>query len=216
MTLSMKKVASALSFAHLAGLGRGKAKAEDDGDDKNDRDHEDVTDGVKKGKGKADDDEPEKKDDDRKESDARAEDDDPDANASGDDLPDSDDGDEDDDGDKKGKKAKKAKAGDDYDEDDEKMKAGARKERARIGAILSSPAAARNIALAAELACETDLSPAQAIAILGKAGANVAGNPNRAANNPRVGPAGSPEITGKQAIDSSWDRAFAQVNPKRK
>lgn len=202
------KVASA-SFAHLAGLGRGKAaKAEDNDDDKKDRDHEDVEDGVKKGK--AEDDEPEKKDDDKK-PDSKAEDDDPDASASGDDLPTSDDGDEDDDGDKKGKKAKKAED----EKDDEKMKAAALKERARCAAIFASPAAARNVKMAAELAFNTDLSSAQAIAVLQTAPAS-ASNPNRAAGNPRIAGSGAPEVTGKQAVDSSWDRAFAQVNPQKR
>lgn len=205
----MKTIAKmANSFAHLAGLGRGKAaKAEDD--EKKERDHEDVDDGAKKGK-KAEDDEPEKKDDDKKDSDAKAEDDDPDAKASGDDQPSS--GDEDDDGDKKGKKAKKAS---DEDEDDEKMRAGAVKERARCAAIFGSPAAARNVQMAAKLAFSTDLTAAQAIEVLQTAPAATA-HPNRAASNPRVGATGAPELTGKQAVDSSWDRAFAQVTPQKR
>jgi hypothetical protein len=207
MSLSAK-VASALSFAHLAGLGRGKAKAEDN-DDKKDRDHEDVNDGAKKGKN-AEDDEPEKDDKDKKDPETSAEDDDPDANAEGDD-PEHNDGDEDDDGDKKGKKAK----ADDYGDDDEKMKAGAKKERARCAAIFASPAAARNVALAAELAFNTDLSATQATAILAKTPA-AAGNSTRAAGNPRVGVGASTEVTGKHAIDSGWDRAFAKVNPQKR
>lgn len=207
---TLAKVASA-SFAHLAGLGRSKAAKAEDDDEKKDRDHEDVNDGAKKGK-KAEDDEPEKKDDEKKSPDAKAEDDDPDAKASDDDKPDGDDGDEDDD--KKSGKAKKAKA-EDGDEDDEKMRAGAMKERARCAAIFASPAAARNVQMAAKLAFSTDLTSAQAIEVLQAAPAATA-HPNRAAGNPRIGAAGAPEITGKQAVDSSWDRAFAQVNPQKR
>lgn len=203
---TLAKVASALSFAHLAGLGRGKAAKAEDDDEKKDRDHEDSSDGAKKGKAEGDD--PEKDDKDKKDPDARAEDDDPDAE--GDDPEKKDD-------DEKDKKDAKGKAayGDDEDKDDDKEKAGAVKERARCAAIFASPAAARNVALAAELAFQTDLSAERAIAILGKSPA-AASHPDRAARNPRIGAGGAPEITGKQAVDSSWDRAFAKVTPPKR
>jgi hypothetical protein len=57
------KVASALSFAHLAGIGRKASAAQDDDKDKPERDHEDGD--VKKGK-KAEGDDPKEDDQDKK------------------------------------------------------------------------------------------------------------------------------------------------------
>jgi hypothetical protein len=206
MTLAAK-VASALSFAHLAGLGR-KASAE--GDDNKDRDHEDGN--VKKGK-KAEGDEPDEDDKDKKNDreDARAEDDDPDSKAK--------DGDEEDEGDDKPTK-KDAKADGD---DDEEMRgnsvaaAARRREQARCAAIFASPAAARNPVLAANLAFKSRMSRGEALAILeATPAAAAAGHPDRAARNPRVGAGADAGLTSKQAVDSSWDRAFAKAAPHKR
>lgn len=201
MKTTLAKVASALSFAHLAGIGRGKAKAEEDDDDKKERDHEDGN--VKKGKASDD----EKKDDDNRDSEY-AEDDDPDAKAESDD--------EDPKDDDKDKEKSKAKRAEDKD-DDEKMAAGAKKERARCATIFASPAAAGNVALAAELAFATDLTSAQAIAVLEKApSARSAGNPQRAARNASLGAGGGDAPNSQQAVAAGWDRAFQSVSPRRR
>jgi hypothetical protein len=199
MKTTLAKVASALSFAHLSGLGRSSAAKAEEDDDKKDRDHEDGN--VKKGKGKAEDDNP---DEDDKDKDASAEDDDPDASAEADDDKRDDD--------KKDGKAKGKKAEDD---DDEKMAAGAREERARCGAIFASPAAAANVGLAAELAFKTDLSAKQAIAVLEKAPAASRGaSPQRSARNPALGAGGSTQTSTDQAVATRWDAAFKKANPR--
>jgi hypothetical protein len=212
MTLAAK-VASALSFAHLAGLGRRSAAASAEEDDKKDRDHEDGN--VKKGKA-ADGDEPEdEKDTDRKE-DAKAEDDDPDSKAEGDDPKPEDDEDD-------GKKAKKAAAKDDDEDKDEEMRgssaaaAARRREQARCAAIFASPAAGRNPVLAANLAFKSRMGRAEALAILeATPAAAAAGHPDRAARNPRVGAGADAGLTSKQAVDKGWDHAFAKVSPPKR
>jgi hypothetical protein len=209
MNLSAK-VASALSFAHLSGLGRkSAAKAEDD-DEKKDRDHEDGD--AKKAK-KADSDKPDDEDNDKKD-DAKAEDDDADSKAAADDV------DEDeDDGDEK-KKSKKAKADDDNDEEMRGKSATAQarlREQARCASIFASPAAARNPVLAANLAFKSRMSRGEALAILeATPAAATAGHPTRSAGNPRVGAGADTTTTTKQAQDSRWDKAFASVQPQKR
>lgn len=215
---ALSKVASALSFAHLAGIGkRARAEADEDDDDKDvgERDHEDGN--VKKGK-KA------KGDDDKD----YAEDDSDDEQASDDDLPDSDDGDEDDDGDKKGKKAKKAKAEDEDAEDDEdkedrdvEMRGNSplakarRREQARCAAIFASKAAAGNPALAANLAFKTRMSRKEALAVLESTPAASAPGAGRASRNPNVGTGASGSPTSQQAISANWDNAFKKAGGRR-
>lgn len=215
-----KKVASALSFAHLTGVGsNARAETDEEKKDPAERDHEDGN--VKKGK-KAED----KKDCPAAENDDGTED----KEASGDDLPESDDGDGDDDGDKKGKKAKKAKAdkqdgdGADEDEDDKEdreveMRGNSpaaqarRREQARCAAIFASPAAGKNPALAANLAFKTRMTRQEALVVLESTPAAAGpGNAARAARNPNVGSGASGSPTSAQAVASSWDRTFAKVN----
>jgi hypothetical protein len=197
MTTLIAKVASALSFAHLAGVGRtsakGKGKAEDD--DKPERDHEDTS---------AEDD-----DDDK-----RCEDEDTGAKGKAE-------GDDDDKGDddkKDGKAKSKGKAASDEDDDDEKdedkAKAAAMTERKRCASIFASPAASKNVQLACELAFNTDLTSAQAIAILEKSPSASSNFAERSARNPRVGAGGGSQPNSEQAISASWDAAFAKVTPK--
>jgi hypothetical protein len=207
------KVASALSFAHLAGLGR-KSKAGAAEDDK-DRDHEDVTDGAKKGKAADDEDGP--TDEDKNKEAVRGEDDDPDSQASDDDQPASDDVDGDDKGDKKGKKAK-SEGDDDSDEEMSGKSAAAqarRREQARCAAIFASAAAARNPVLAANLAFKTRMKRAEAIAVLEGTPGAVNMHSDRQARNPNVGAGGAAGLNSKQAVDASWDRAFKVANPQR-
>jgi hypothetical protein len=208
------KVASALSFAHLAGLGR-KSKAAGAEDDK-DRDHEDVTDGAKKGKAADDEDGP--TDEDKNKDGARGEDDDPDSQAS-DERPDDKDGEDDDAGDdKKGKKAK-SEADDDSDEEMSGKSAAAharRREQARCAAIFASPAAARNPVLAANLAFKTRMKRDEAIAVLEGTPGAVTMHASRQSHNPNVGAGGAAGLNSKQAVDASWDRAFSAANPQRK
>jgi hypothetical protein len=196
MSTLMAKVASALSFAHLAGLPRSNAKAKskaDDGDDKKESPEPDD-----------EDDEKAKSNDEDKN---YAEDDDPDSQAESDDN-------EPEDGEKKDK-AKKASADDDKKEDDEeKMQAGARRERARCAAIFASPAAARNVQLAAELAFNTDLSSKQAVAVLEKSPAARPAHPDRAARNPRVGSGAGAAPDEKQAVASRWDKHLQEASGK--
>lgn len=199
-------VANALSFAHLAGIGRSKAKAEDDDPNKKKDDDE-----------QAEGDDPDKKDDDdsdkSKSKAAKAEDDDPDAKAE-DDKPDSDDEDDD-------KKGKKAKAEDDDDKDEEMRGNSAaaqarRREQARCASIFASPAAARNPVLAANLAFKGRMPRSEALAMLeGTPAPAAAGalNPGRAARNPTVGAGPGAGPTSRQAASASMDRAFLKANP---
>jgi hypothetical protein len=198
MTLS-QKVASALSFAHLSGLGRAKSSAKaEDGDEKKGPDE--------KAK-KADGDEPDEDDKEKKKPDAGAEDDDTDSKAAAGDV----DEDEDDE--------KKAKSEGEDDKDDEmrgkSAAAQARlREQARCASIFASPAAARNPVLAANLAFKSRMGRGEALAILeATPAAATAGNTARAARNPNVGAGPGAGASSHQAASASMDRAFLKANP---
>jgi hypothetical protein len=112
------------------------------------------------------------------------------------------------------KKVKKAKA-----EGHGPIIAAARRmERRRCAKILGSPQAAKNVALAAELACKTDLAPQAALGILEK-GASTGGLQSRMASapgtSPRVGSGGGADMPGRDPVAASWDRAMAPFMPRK-
>lgn len=176
MTTMRTKLAQALPFAHLLGLG---ARAEDDDGTarRARRAEEDESDDKKKGK-RADD------DDDKKKEGRRAEDN---GGDDGDDDDDSDakaeEGGEDDDKDKKEGRRAKAKGGaddedlDDEDDSDEEMRGNSasakarRRERARCAAIFGSAAAGVRPDIAASLAFTTNMSRREAMSVLQTAAA---------------------------------------------
>jgi hypothetical protein len=195
MTTSIQKaVANALSFAHLASLGRGKAARASEGDDDKKDDKKDA---------KAEDEKPSDDDDDKDKKETKAEDDEPDASASADDddKPDEDNKDDD-------KKSKSKAKAEDEDDDDEEMRGNSsaararRREQARCAAIFASPAAAKNPVLAANLAFKSRMGRVEALTLLestpAAAGSN--GYGDRSARNPRVGAGGS---SGTMAASSS-------------
>lgn len=89
---------------------------------------------------------------------------------------------------------------------------GARRMQRRIGKILSSPAAARNMKLAAKLACNTMMAADQAIVIVEE---TPAANSNRLedrmsrAPTTRVPQGGATAPTPDAKIHAFWDTAFA-------
>jgi hypothetical protein len=186
------------SFAHLVGLARPKSvKAEDDKDRKEDA--------------KAEDSDP--KDDDKK--DAKAADDKPSDDDK--DKKDAKAAEPDDEDDEKDDKKSKAKADD--DDDDEEMTgkgsaaAARQRERARCAAIFSCPQAAQNVAFAAHLAFETNLTRKQAVDLMSKAPIAPAASSGREARNPNLG-AGAAQPSGPQAVAASWDAAFKKTARK--
>jgi hypothetical protein len=204
MTLR-SKVASALSFAHLAGLASARASEDDDKDPKKDS---------------AEGDDPEKKDDDDKTKSNKADDDKEKKTAEGDD-PDKKD---DDDSKSKGKKAKseeddddnkKPAAEDDDDEDEDEMRGNSaaasarRRERARCAAIFASKAAGRNPALAANLAFNTSMTRQEALAVLENSPAAVTSIGDRSARNPDLGAGGEMGAPKQSAADRMADRMRA-------
>jgi outer membrane biosynthesis protein TonB len=181
-----KAVANALSFAHLGGIGRGKASkaaAEDDEEKKD---------------AKA-----EAEDDDEKKDDKSAEGEDDDASAEGDD-PEKKDDDE--------KPSSKAESDDDEDKDEEMRGKSAvaqarRREQGRCAAIFASPAAARNPVLAANLAFMGRMPRREAIAMLeGTPAPAAASHVSRSARNPQVGAGGEVKTTPQQAAAARWDQ----------
>lgn len=226
----MSRIGGALTFSHLAGLGRGtvkKSKAGIRAENDEPGDEEDGQD--KKGKkskksGKGDDDKDyaegdEPEDQDRENGDASAEDDEP--------------GDEEDGQDKKGKKSKSKKADDSGESEDEEMEdeddeeemrgrsavaAARRRERGRCAAIFNDKAAARNPQLAAQLAFNTAMTRGEAIAVLrGTPGSGASSiSQQRSERNPRLGPGGREELSSSQAAQQGWDRAFARAGAKPK
>jgi hypothetical protein len=192
MTLA-RKVASALSFAHLAGLGRAKPAASAEDDDPKKKDDPGAT---------AEDEDPEKDDKEKKDPEAKAEDDDP-AAAGGD--PEKKDDEKD--------KAKGAVAAGDEDDDKDEMSgksaaAQARlREQARCAAIFASAAAGRNPVLAANLAFNTRMTRCEARALLESTPAPAAaGHPGRAANNPRAAASPGNPPSHQQAVAARWDQ----------
>ncbi|WP_291785211.1 hypothetical protein [Luteibacter sp.] len=176
-------MANAFSFAHLGGIGRGKASKAAEGDDEEKKD----------AKAKA---EEEDEDDDKsaegEEDDAKAEGDQPE---------------------KKDDEEKGAKAeGDDEDKDEEMRGNSAsaqarRREQSRCAAIFASPAAARNPVLAANLAFKGRMPRREAIALLESTPAPAAaGYVGRAARNPQVGADGGAKPTPQQATAARWDQ----------
>lgn len=210
-TTLRNKVASALSFAHLAGFaGRAKAdseqdpdkqdpEAEDDDPDYRDQDRQDG--GARKAR-RASDDEPDKKDPD-------AEDEDPDKKDPGaedDDL----------DEDEPNRAGRRAEADDDDDEDEMRGKSAVanarRRERARCAAIFGSKAAGRNPVLAANLAFNTSMTRKEAIAVLeGSPAATSSAYGSRSARNPALGGGGGAQLSSKQAAVSRMDAAMKRV-----
>jgi hypothetical protein len=202
MTLR-KKVANALSFAHLTGF----AKADEPNDERDRRDD-------------AEDDDPEKKDQDRENGDSKkgkkAED------KKDDDSAQDDEPEKNDDDDKKAKS--KAEDDDDSDAEDEDDKddemhgksaaaAARRRERARCAAIFGTKAAGKNPALAANLAFNTRMTRKEAIVVLESTPA-AGGFSGRSARNPNLG-TGAALPSSKQAVASNWDAAFKKVAPRR-
>lgn len=226
-------------YAHLAALvpARGARAEEEDRDDKTTkksrRAEEDDDDEPKGKKSKAEDPEqyPDDSEDEPKGKKSRAEDDGDDDEPKGKKSK-AEDGDDEDEDEPKGKKSRRAKAEDDDDEDaedddDKEEMTGKsasakarRRERARCKAIFSHPAAAANLPLAASLAFDTTQTRKEALAVLkgqsGRAPAHdVRGDRGR--RNPDLGPGGEGQLSGKQALTSSWDRALgkAGVQPRK-
>jgi hypothetical protein len=194
-----RATATAESFAHLAGLGRGAiaARAEDETNEEK-KDRED--------KAQAE----------RDEECAKKE-------AAGEDT-----GEDDDEKDarKARQKARGASAADESDDDGdddsdrEEMRGEAasirRRERARCAAIFSTQAAGRNPVLAANLAFGSDLTRSAAIRILRDSPAAHAGathRPDRAAGNPALGSGGG-RANGPVNEQAMWDQALAKAGVK--
>jgi hypothetical protein len=210
---TLSRVASALSFAHLAGIGSMKGKKTADVDDDDD---------AKKGdraSGDQDDDKTDKDDgQDKDDKSAKG------TKAAGDDNQDDDkDDDTDKDKSKKSGKAKGASAEDDDvdaedDEDEMHGKSASasarRRERARCAAIFGSRHAAHNPVLAANLAFNTSMTRQQAMDVLRDTPAGGTANGNRSASNPKLGAGGEEAPSRTVAIAGRWDRAMSQVRGK--
>lgn len=193
-------------FSHLAGFGRVKAaKGKAEGEDEKDKDKDKDKD---KPAAEGDDDEERMEDEERNESaegnDGDAGDDDedekPEASAS-----DGDDDEDEKDKDKDKAKAKKAARA-------RGIREGRRMERKRIARIMSSPLAARNVALAISLATETGMSSDNILATL-KRSPSTAGA-ERSARNPQIDAGGDDNRGGKptaQQIEAGWGNAFTKA-----
>jgi len=223
MSKLSRSVASALSFAHLAGIGsmRGKkARADDDEDERKDA--------------RADDDEPDDGDEQdrdtgdskksRKAKKAKAGEDTGDDGDESDEKDRADDGDAEDEDDKKSSRRAQGKAAaddddadaeDDDDEDEMHGKSAAasarRRERARCAAIFGSRYAARNPVLAANLAFGSNMTRKQVLAALRDAPAESTANHSRSAKNPALGSGGEQSPSRQAHIESRWDRAMSKV-----
>lgn len=216
MTLRTR-MASALSFSHLAGLPKGKTRADngDDDDDKKQRDGESDDDYAKRMEEQDGDDD--QKNQDRENGDAkkgkRADDDDGKGDPDADDQDDADDRKS-----KKGKKADDSGESEDADDDDpdEEMRGkgsaarARRRERARCAAIFASPHAARNPQMAAQLAFNTTMPRSEAIAVLSAASSSTAVS-GRQERNPQLGPGGDRIMTSRQNTERSWEAAMKKV-----
>lgn len=216
----LSRVASALSFAHLAGIGsmRGKNARADEDEEERKKDARAEDD-------EEDDDLP--SDDDKKNRKAKrakagedADDNDDDLDADEDDH----DAEDDDEGDKKSRRAKGSKSADDDDpdaEDDEDelhgksaVASARRRERARCAAIFGSRYAARNPVLAASLAFNTSMTRDQALTVLRDTPAGASAASGRSDRNPRLGAGGDDSPSRQVAIASRWDRAMSKVRGK--
>lgn len=116
------------------------------------------------------------------------------------------------------------KPGDGEDDDDKEMRGNSpaaqarRREQARCAAIFASPAAARNPVLAATLAFTMRMSRAEAVAVLEStpAPASVL-HPQRAARNPQVGATGGAPPAPAVALASRWDANLkAALGPNKR
>ena len=215
----LSRVASALSFAHLAGIGsmRGKNARADEDEEERKKDARAEDD-------EEDDDLP--SDDDKKNRKAKRAKAGEDADDNDDDLDaDEDDHDaEDDEDDKKSRRAKGSKSADDDDpdaEDDEDelhgksaVASARRRERARCAAIFGSRYAARNPVLAASLAFNTSMTRDQALTVLRDTPAGASAASGRSDRNPRLGAGGDDSPSRQVAIASRWDRAMSKVRGK--
>lgn len=212
MNLTTRLAASALSFAHLSSVGRGKqAKADD-----KDKDYRDKDDGEGDDKRAESDDENDTGDQDAKADDPSAGEDDDEENRKQK-SPD-------------GKKSKRASAEDDddgkkTDEDDSEEMHGSSaiararlREQARCAAIMGCRAAGRNVPLAARLALTTRMTREEAIGVLedSPAASAVDTSASRAARNPRLGAGGDKSVDAVAAVAASWDRAFEKVGAVRR
>lgn len=126
----------------------------------------------------------------------------------------------------KGKKGKRAadeeedERAEDDDDDEEEMRGKSaaararRRERARCAAIFASKGAGRNPVLACKLAFNTTMTRNEAIAVLNE---TPAPEGNRSRQNPRLALDGDRGgMSGDQAIQASWDRAFEKAGAKRR
>ncbi|HZR34352.1 MAG TPA: hypothetical protein VFA75_03175 [Nevskia sp.] len=233
----MASLGRALSFSHLAGLGRGgtrKPKASGD-DEREEEEEEDGKPKDKKGKkGKAEGGDEEagaeggNEDDEHEDQDRSNGDSKKGKSEKGDDDKDYAEEENDKPKDKKGKSKKADDSGESEDEemedgdDEEEMRGNSpiaqarRRERQRCAAIFNDRAAARNPQLAAKLAFNTTLSRAEALDVLRGTPASGAGQQQRADRNPHLGPGGELGHTSAQASQASWDRAMKQVRPDLK
>lgn len=181
------KVAAALSFAHLTGIG--SARAEDDKDKKDeDKDAK---------RAKAEDDKKDDEPDDKKDKES-AEGDDPDKKDDDDDA-----GAEDDD-DEEEMRGNSAAAN------------ARRRERARCASIFASKAAGKNPALAANLAFNTSMTRKEALTVLESTPAAIAPGANRSARNPQIGIEGGAKQSPQQALAERWDKNLQAANPSRR
>lgn len=223
----MAKIRKTLSFSHLAGIGKYRAEAEDKPEDEKkkdegERDHED---GNAKKQSKRDQwAKKAEEDDERKQLEDES---DEDYEARMEKMDEEEDEEEDEEKEKKeGKKAKKAEEEDDdkKEEDDKDVEMygsspvveARNRERRRCAAIFACKAAGKNPALAANLAFNTRMKRSEAIAVLEGTPAPQRYGIGRESRNPNVGPGMNGSITTKQAVDKSWDVAFAKANGHRK
>lgn len=206
MTIRTLAKSSASSFAHLVGLAP-RAKSTKAADETADDDEEmkaaaDAEDGDGAGDDKEKKDEggeASKKSKKSKKADTSSDDDEEDDE---DEVSDDDDDENDEDDDERRDDMKKAEA------------RGRRLERARGEEIFASEHAARNVALAAELAFKTSLSPKKAVSILERGGAAAEGGLKDRMQRRSIGPgAGAQE--GGDSIAKSWLRAAEPFMPKK-
>jgi hypothetical protein len=201
LTNRLRSAASALSFAHLAGVkgvgpSKARARADDDADDGNAGSNDQNDDGNGQSK---------------KSKKAKKADDDGGYQYADDDDPQADDGDadadDDGDADDQGDNEDDDEDGGDRDDDEAEMRGNSpvakarRRERARCAAIFSSRHAAKNVAFAAHLAFNTTMTRRQALASLKDAPAPAAADPlARTRRNPSLGAAGGSRSGPSRAV----------------